>query len=37
MLVSRVLDRAESNYLPTEGQALAMVFTLRRCQHLLYG
>lgn len=37
MFVSRVLDKAEANYSPTEGEALAIVFTLRRCQHLLYG
>ncbi len=31
MFVSRVLDKAEANYSPTEGEALAIVFVLRRC------
>ena len=37
MFVSRVLSGAEKNYSPTEGEALAIVFTLRRCEHILYG
>ena len=31
MFVSRVLDKAEANYSPTEGEALVIVLTLRRC------
>ncbi len=31
MFVSRVLDKAEANYSPTEGEALAVVFVLHRC------
>ena len=37
MFVSRVLSKAEKNYSPTEGEALAIVFTLKRCAYLLYG
>ena len=37
MFVSRVLTSSEVNYSPTEGEALAIVFVLRRCEHLLYG
>ncbi len=37
MFVLRVLNKSECNYSPTEGEALAIVFTLRRCEHLLYG
>lgn len=37
MFVSRVLTSAERNYSATEGEALAIVFALRRCEHLLYG
>ncbi len=37
MFVSRVLTSAELKYSPTEGEALAIVFSLKRCEHLLYG
>jgi hypothetical protein len=37
MFVSRVLQPAEEKYSPTEGEALAIVFALKRCEHLLYG
>ena len=37
MFVSRVLTSSEKNYSPTEGEALAIVFTLKRCAYLLYG
>lgn len=37
MFVSRVLTTAEQKYSPTEGEALAIVFTLKRCMHLLFG
>ena len=37
MFVSRVLTKAEQNYSAKEGEALAIVFALRRCEHLLYG
>lgn len=36
MFVSRVLDKAEANYSPTEGKALASAFKLLRCEHVLY-
>ena len=37
MFVSRVLTSSELKYSPTEGEALAIVFSLKRCEHLLYG
>lgn len=37
MFVSRVLTSADLKYSPTEGEALAIVFALKRCEHLLYG
>lgn len=37
MFVSRVLTSSELKYSPTEGEALAIVFALKRCEHLLYG
>lgn len=37
MFVSRVLTSSELKYSPTEGEALAIVFALKRCEYLLYG
>jgi hypothetical protein len=37
MFCSRVLQSAEKNYSPTEGEALAILFCLRRFEHILYG
>ena len=37
MFVSRVLTKPEQNYSPIEGEGLAIIFTLRRCEHILYG
>ena len=37
MFASRKLNSAESRYSPTEGEALAIVFGLKRFAHLLYG
>ena len=37
MFVSRVLTSSELKNSPTEGEALAIVFSLKRCEHLLYG
>ena len=37
MFVSRVLTSSELKYSPTEGEALAILFALKRCEHLLYG
>lgn len=37
MFCSRVLQSAEKNYSPTEGEALAILFSLRRFEHLLFG
>lgn len=37
MFCSRVLQAAEKNYSPTEGEALAILFCLRRFEHILYG
>jgi hypothetical protein len=34
---SRVLASNERNYSPTEGEALAIVFALKRFAYLLYG
>lgn len=37
MFASRTLISAERNYSPTEGEALAILFALRRFQHLIHG
>lgn len=37
LFCSRVLNGAEQNYSPTEGEALAILFALRKCSHLLFG
>ena len=37
MFCSRVLTVSEKNYAPTEGEALAITFALRRFAHVLYG
>ena len=37
MFCSRVLASNEKNYSPTEGEALAILFALRRFAHVLYG
>lgn len=37
MFASRVLSKEERNYSPTEGEALAILFALRRFAHILYG
>lgn len=37
MFASRQLNEAESRYSPTEGEALAIVFGLKRFCHVLYG
>ena len=37
MFASRVLAPAEANYAPTEGEALAITFGLKRFAHILYG
>ena len=37
MFASRVLAPAEASYAPTEGEALAIQFGLKRFAHLLYG
>ncbi len=37
MFCSRALTSAERNYSPTEGEALAIVFALKRFAHALYG
>ena len=37
MFCSRVLTSAERNYSPTEGEALAITFALKRFAHVLYG
>ena len=34
---SRMLAPNERNYSPTEGEALAIIFALRRFAYLLYG
>lgn len=37
MFCSRVLAAAERNYSPTEGEALGIVFALKRFASVLYG
>ncbi len=37
MFCSRVLTIHERNYSPTEGEALAIIFALKRFAHVLYG
>lgn len=37
MFCSRVLTSHERNYSPTEGEALAIIFALKRFAHVLYG
>ncbi len=37
MFASRSLLNAECNYSPTEGEALAIVFALKRFEHLIHG
>jgi hypothetical protein len=37
MFASRVLTSSEKNYAPTEGEALAILFSLRKFAHVLYG
>lgn len=37
MFASRTLIQAEKNYSPTEGEALAILFALKRFQHLIHG
>jgi hypothetical protein len=37
MFASRTLIQAEKNYSPTEGEALAILFALRRFQALIHG
>lgn len=37
MFASRSLIPAEKNYSPTEGEALAILFALKRFEHLIHG
>lgn len=37
MFASRVLTAAECKYAAIEGEALAILFGLRRFSHILYG
>ena len=37
MFCSRVLTSHEHNYSPTEGEALAIIFALKRFAHVLHG
>lgn len=37
MFCSRKLTDTEANYAPTEGEALAILFVLRRFAYVLYG
>lgn len=37
MFASRSLIDAEKNYSPTEGEALAILFALKRFEHLVHG
>ena len=37
MFYSQVLTTHERNYSPTEGEALAIIFSLKRFAHILYG
>ncbi len=37
MFCSRVLTSHERNYSPTEGEALAIIFSLKRFAYVLYG
>jgi hypothetical protein len=37
MFCSRTLSSHERNYSPTEGEALGIVFALKRFAYILYG
>jgi hypothetical protein len=37
MFCSRILTKAETNYSPTEGEALAILYCLRKFAHIVYG